>query len=198
VTLSADRRSRRTVTEAARTTRARLSRRAHEQHLTDSSEAQAYLVLLIVPMIALLGAVTGAATLGLRFGRSRGLVMVAAPGWLMLLGVVGLSVAWAMPSRPGHVTVRNESTVSFRNVYLGSDYRRSTRIGFLRPGETSGALQVDLDNPHTFDALAGESPAELLRQRLSAEATTALTGLDYQWVVSGSDGALTFRFEPAR
>lgn len=169
--------------------------------LTSSSETQAYLVVLIVPVVALVGAVAGGLTAAWATKRQSPLLLVlAAPGWLVLAGSAVLAVSWSASSRPARVTVTNASSRAFHAVYLGGDFRRNQRVGELAPGETSRSFSVDLDTPSTFNGLEGttDTPGEYVRRRLSADETMGLEGTEFEWVVGELDGQLTYTFGPAR
>jgi hypothetical protein len=165
--------------------------------LTSSRETQAYLTVLIVPAIALVGALTVGATLAWFATRTGPLLAVAAPGWLVLLATLALAITWSKVARPAKVTVRNETSAPFEALHLGSDFRRNTSIGDLGPGETSAPVSVDLDRPETFNAVEGRARGDSVRHHLPAEQTSGLSGGDYVWVVGGEPGTLTYRFEPA-
>ncbi|MBL8921210.1 MAG: hypothetical protein JNJ54_20270 [Myxococcaceae bacterium] len=165
--------------------------------LTPSPETQAYLVVLIVPAIAFVGAVTVGATLAWFATRTGPLLAIAAPGWLVLLATLTLAITWSKVARPAKVSVHNDTATPFEAVSLGSDFRRNTRIGALAPGETSAPVGVDLDRPETFNGLEGRAADDYVRHHLSAEETSGLADGDYRWVVSGAPGALMYRFEPA-
>lgn len=165
--------------------------------LTSSRETQAYLTVVIVPALAFLGGLTGAATLAWLATRTGPLLALAAPGWLVLLGALVLGLSWNHRSRPAIVTVRNETTTPFLNLYLGSDFRRNTRIGDLAPGTTSQAVTVDLDLASTFDGLEGRAGDGYVRTHLPKAQTESLSSGDYQWVVREAGGALTYEFVPA-
>lgn len=165
--------------------------------LTSSRETQAYLTVLIVPAIAFLGGLTGAATLAWLATRTGPLLALSAPGWLVLMGALVLGLSWNHRSRPASVTVRNETTTPFVNVFLGSDFRRNTRIGDLAPGQTSQRVPIDLDLPSTFDGLEGRAGDGYVRTHLPKEQSEALTSGDYRWVVREAGGALTYEFVPA-
>lgn len=166
--------------------------------LTKSREAQAYLTLVIVPSVGLLGAITGAAV-GAVLGGKRGLATpVAAVGAMLVVATIMIGFAWHRRTRPADVSVRNASTIAFTNVYLGGDFRRSTRIGDLAPGETSTPVPIDLDRPETFNALEGRAGGGYVRHRLTGDELTALADGDYVWVVGGTEGELTYSLEPAR
>lgn len=165
--------------------------------LTSSRETQAYLTLLIVPAIALVGGLTLGATLAWLATRTGPLLALAAPGWLVLLATLTLAIGWSKVARPAKVSVRNETSAPFENLYLGSDFRRNTRLGDVAPGATSAPVGVDLDNPATFNGLEGRAGDDFVRHHLPAAETSGLTDGDYVWVVGGAPGALTYRFEPA-
>lgn len=165
--------------------------------LTSSRETQAYLTVVIVPAIAFVGGLTGAFTLAWLATRTGPLLALSAPGWLVLMGALALGLAWNHRGRPGGVTVRNETTTPFLNLYLGSDFRRNTRLGDLAPGETSQRVTVDLDLASTFDGLEGRAGDGSVRTHLSKEQSGSLANGDYQWVVREADGALTYEFVPA-
>jgi len=160
--------------------------------VTKNREAQAYLTLLIVPGVALLGAVTVGATLAAIPAKRVALLGVAGVGWALLIGVLALGVSWHHRSRPAQVRVRNETSMPFHNLFLGGDFRRSTRIGELGPGETSRAVDVDLDQPGTFDALEGRAGSGYVRHWLSVAEAAAIADGNYAWVVRGEDGALSY------
>ena len=165
--------------------------------LTSSRETQAYLTVLIVPAIAFLGGLSGAATLAWLATRTGPLLAVSAPGWLVLMGALALGLTWNHRSRPASVTVRNETTTPFLNLFVGSDFRRNTRIGDLAPGQTSQSVPIDLDLPSTFDGLEGRAGDGYVRTHLSKEKSESLPSGDYQWVVREAGGALTYEFVPA-
>lgn len=162
--------------------------------LTSSRETQAYLTVLIVPAIAFLGGLSGAATLAWLATRTGPLLAVSAPGWLVLMGVLALGLTWNHRSRPASVTVRNETTTPFLNLYLGSDFRRNTRIGDLEPGATSAPVTVDLDLPSTFDGLEGRAGDGYVRHHLTKEQSDAVTDGEHGWVVGEVGGELTYEF----
>lgn len=165
--------------------------------ITNSRETQAYLTVLIVPGIAFVGALTLGATLAWFATRSGPLLAISAPGWLILLAALTLAVTWSKVSRPANVSVRNETQTPFVAVYLGSDFRRNTRIGDVAPGETSAAVPVDLDRPSTFNGIEGRAADDYVRHHLADELTSSLADGDYVWVVSGSPGSLSYSFQPA-
>jgi hypothetical protein len=160
--------------------------------VTSNREQQAYLVVVIIPAVAVLGAVTVAATLALLPGRMPALLPVAAAGWLSLTLVGALGARWHHRGQPARVTVRNETNLRFENLFVGGDFRRSSRIGELGPGETSRALPIDLKTPDTFNALEGRAGTGYVRHRVSDAETASLGDGDLEWVVRGSDGALEY------
>lgn len=165
--------------------------------ITSSRETQAYLVVLIVPAVALVSGLTGAATLAWLATRSGPLLALSAPGWLLMMAVLALGLSWSKSSRPGSVSVRNATTIPFENVYLGSDFRRNTRIGDLAPGQTSSPVNVDLDNPATFNGLEGRAGDGYVRHQLSKEESAAVSDGAHVWVVGEADGALTYELVAA-
>lgn len=165
--------------------------------LTSSRETQAYLTVLIVPGIAFLSGLSGAATLAWLATRTGPLLALSVPGWLVVVGALALGLSWNHRSRPASVTVRNETKTPFLNLYLGSDFRRNTSLGDLAPGQTSTPAAVDLDLPATFDGLEGRAGDGFVRTHLSKQQSHALADGDYQWVVREVDGALTYEFVPA-
>lgn len=165
--------------------------------LTSSRETQAYLTVVIVPALAFLGGLTGAATLAWLATRTGPLLALSLPGWLVLLGALALGLSWSHRSRPATVTVRNETTTPFLNLFLGSDFRRNARIGDLPPGTTSQGVTVDLDLASTFDGLEGRAGDGYVRTHLSKVQSESLPSGDYQWVVREAGGALTYEFVPA-
>lgn len=163
---------------------------------TPSRETQAYLTLLVVPAVAVVGAVTfvaGAQALKVKQGPS---VPLAVVGAVVLLGVLALGLSWHHRARPAQVRVRNETGQDFRNVFVGGDFRRSTRVGALAAGETSGPVAVDLAQPGSFDALEGQaSGGGYVRHRLTAEESQAVADGDYAWVVREAGGAFSYALE---
>lgn len=168
--------------------------------LTSSRETQAYLLVLIVPAVAFVSGLTFAATAAwLAVRKGPALLLLAAPGWLLLLACVVLAFAWHRVGRPASVTVRNESTKPFHNLYLGNDFRRNQRVGELGPGETSSSFSIDLDEPSTFSGLEGrtDTPGEYVRHTLPRDEASGLPDGDYVWVVGEDDARLTYSFERA-
>lgn len=165
--------------------------------VTKSRETQAYLTLLIVPGVALVGAITVAATLAaIPAQRSPALLATAGVGWTVLLVVLAFGVSWHHRARPAQMRVRNETAMPFRNLFIGGDFRRSTRLGELLPGATTAPVPVDLAQPGSFDALEGQAGSGYVRHRLTPEESAALGDGDYTWVVRGTDGALTYELVP--
>lgn len=164
--------------------------------VTKSREAQAWLTLLLMPGVTLLGGLTGAVTLVAMAGKRGPLLRVAAAGWALLLGVLVLGLLWNHPSRPAQVRVQNETELPFRNLFLGGDFRRSARLGELNPGTISRPVEVDLDQPGTFDALEGLAGTGYVRHRLSPAEASAVQGKEFRWIVRGADGALSYEFVP--
>ncbi len=160
--------------------------------VTRSRETQAYLTVVIVPLVALLGAVTLGSTLAAIPARRTPYLVVAAVGWVLLVLVLALGIGWNHRARPAKVRVRNETAMPFRNLFLGGDFRRSTGLGELAPGETSRAVGVDLAQPGSFDALEGRAGGGYVRHHLSPEEAAAIADGDYVWIVRGEDGALTY------
>ena len=165
--------------------------------LTKSRETQAYLTVLIVPSVALLGGLTLAATLALIPVKRGPLVPVAAVGWALVFGVLVMGVLWNHTSRPAQLRVQNETALPFRNLFVGGDFRRSTRLGELEPGATSRSVAVDLDEPGTFDALEGLAGSGYVRHRLTPAEASVVRGSELRWIVRGVDGALSYEFVPA-
>lgn len=163
--------------------------------ITDSRETQAYLAVLIVPAIALVGAMTVAASIGAMAQSSAPRLLATVPGWLVLIAAVLLAVQWSRPARPATVLVRNDTRTPIQNLYLGSDFRRNSRIGDLAAGATSPPIPVDLANRVTFNALEGRAAGDYVRHRLSPDQTADLADGTYLWTVGGEPGALTYRFE---
>lgn len=163
--------------------------------ITDSRETQAYLAVLIVPAVALVGALTTAGTLWALARSSGPRLLLTVPGWLVLVAAVLLAVQWSRAARPATVLVRNDTGTPIQNLYLGSDFRRNSRIGDLAPGATSPPIQVDLANRVTFNALEGRAAGDYVRHRLSPDETAELADGAYLWTVGGEPGALTYRFE---
>lgn len=161
---------------------------------TSSRETQAYLTVLLVPLVAVIGGLTVAASLAWLATRSGPLLAISAPGWLVLMGVLALGLSWNHRGRAGTVTVRNESTRRFENVYLGSDFRRNTRLGDLEPGATSAPVTVDLDLASTFDGLEGRAGDGYVRHHLTKEESSAVTDGEHGWVVGETGGELTYEF----
>jgi hypothetical protein len=159
-----------------------------------SHEAQAYLMVLIAPMIALLGAVTGAAALASIPPKRGPYLMIAGLGSLILGGLMVLGTIWSVPAKSAGVRVRNATNVDFTNLYLGADYRRNQRIGQLEAGETSARFNVDLANPATFRGLEGKANDEYVRHQLPLGECEDLPEGDYLWVVRGEPGALEYSF----
>ncbi len=168
--------------------------------LTSSRETQAYLLVLIVPAVALLSGLTFAATAAwLAVRKGPALLLLSAPGWLILLACVVLAFAWNRTARPASVTIRNQTTKPFHNLFLGSDFRRNQRVGELGPGETSSSFSIDLDEPATFAGLEGRTDVdgEYVRHTLPRDEASSLPDGDYVWVVGEDDGRLTYSFERA-
>lgn len=163
--------------------------------ITSSRETQAYLAVLIVPAMILIGGMTLALTLLGLTARSIPRLALGIPGWLLLVIALMLAVQWSRVARPAQISVRNETATPIQNLYLGGDFRRNTRIGDIAPGETSATVTVDLDKPLTFSALEGRCGGDYVRHRLQPEAREGLPDRDYLWVVGGEPGALTYRFE---
>lgn len=167
--------------------------------LTSSKETQAYLLVLIVPAVALLSGLTFAATAAwLAERKGPGLLFVAAPGWLLLLCCLVLAFAWNRSARPATVTIRNDTSKPFHDLYLGKDFRRNQRVGELAPGETSAPFSIDLDEPATFGGLEGrtDTSGEYVRHTLPRDESSNLPDGDYVWVVGDDDGRLTYSFQP--
>jgi hypothetical protein len=165
--------------------------------ITPSRETQAYLAVLIVPALALIGGVTLALTLlGLAAGSLPRLAL-SIPGWLLLGGALLLAVRWSRVARPAELSVRNETATRIESLYLGGDFRRNTRIGDIAPGESSAPVTIDLDRPLTFSALEGRCGNDQVRHWLAPEEREGLPDGDYLWIVGGEPGALTYRFEAA-
>ncbi len=163
--------------------------------VTDSAETQAYLLVLLVPGLAFLGAVTGATTLAAWPTKSRPLAFVGSAGLLALGLLFALGLSWGHRTRPAQVRVRNETSVTFTSVYVGSDFRRNQRIGELAPNETSRRVPVDLDRPSTFNAIDGNSPRGYVRHHLGPSPSVP-EGTDFVWVVSEAEpDGLRFSFE---
>jgi len=158
---------------------------------TSSRETQ---TVLIIPAVAFIGGLTVAATLAWVATRSGPLLAVSAPGWLVLMGTLALGLWWNHRGRAGTVTVRDESTRRFENVFLGSDFRRNTRIGDLEPGATSAPVTVDLDLPATFDAIEGRAGDGYVRHHLTKEERGAVADGEHAWVVGEAGGELTYEF----
>lgn len=163
--------------------------------VTSSRETQAYLTLLVVPAVAVAGVVSGGA-LALAVARRRTApLVVGLVGGAVLVGVLALGALWHRRSKPGELRVRNETSVDFENLYVGGDFRRSTRIGGLASGETSAAVPIDLDEPGTFDALEGRAGGSFVRHRLGGSEREGLESGDYLWTVrDGADG-FAYAFE---
>jgi hypothetical protein len=164
------------------------------ERITDSRETQAYLTLLVIPAVGFVGAITTLAALAWATQR-RGLP-IAVAGGMVLAVVLALGASWRHVSRPARVRVQNASDLAFERVHLGGDFRRSTAIGGLAPGETSRAIEVDLDKPGTFDALEGGAGDGYVRHRLTREESAALPDGDYVWIVRGGADGLTYELAP--
>lgn len=163
--------------------------------ITSSRETQAYLAVLIVPAMILIGGATLALTLLGLAAESFPRLALSIPGWLILVMGFLLAVQWSRVSRPALVTVRNQTATPIVNLYLGGDFRRNTRIGDLAPGASSAPVKVDLDRPETFSALEGRCGGDYVRHRLLPEEREGLPDGDYVWVVEGEPGGLRYRFE---
>ncbi|MCK6544811.1 hypothetical protein L6R52_03015 [Myxococcota bacterium] len=162
--------------------------------VTKSRELQAYLTLVIVPSVGLLGAITGAALAAVLAGKRGAPLAVAALGVATTLAILALGAAWHHRERPANLTIRNDSTADIKNLFLGGDFRRNTRIGDLSPGQTSTPVPIDLARPETFNALEGRTTTGggYVRHRLEPEETANIEDGNYLWIIGGADGALTY------
>lgn len=121
---------------------------------TPNAEKQAYMLLLIVPAIALIGAYSLALTLSALPRRSWKRVLATIPGWLVLLFALILGMRFHAVERPATLRLRNETTFPLEQVYVGLDFRRSTRLGQIPPG-SSTTTSIDLARRGTFGRISG-------------------------------------------
>lgn len=163
--------------------------------LTPSRETQAYLTLLVVPAMAVVGALASSSlALGVATRRVPALIVGVALG-LVLVVVLALGVRWHHRAKPGELRVRNETSTDFENLFVGGDFRRSTRVGSLAAGETSRPVAIDLDEPGTFDALEGRAGGRTVRTRLQGGERQGLEAGDYVWIVREGDDGFAYAFE---
>jgi hypothetical protein len=124
----------------------------------------------------------------------KGLVLVAAVGWVLLGLIFMLGASWSQVGRAGQVRVRNETSSDFKALFLGSDFRRNQRIGDLDSGATSAPLSVDLENPATFNALEGRAGDRSVRHTLSSAEASSLEAGAYTWVVRDEGDSFAYEF----
>ncbi len=146
-------------------------------------EKQAYLTLPIIPALALLGGLTVSATaIGVIF-RKKAMFVLGGIGWALLLVVLIKGLVFNHISRPAQLRVENRSNVTIEAVFIGSDFRRSQRLGNISPKEFSKSVTVDLDNPTSYNQIEGRAAAGYVRNRGSNE---SLPDGNYTYVVSGT------------
>lgn len=147
---------------------------------TGGHEKQAYLTIMIIPAIALLGALSVSATALGVVTRKKAVMVLAGLGWGLLMLVLVNGLIFHRVSRPSEFRVENQTPIMFQNVFVGGDFRQSHRIGNIAPGQTSDPVTVDLDKPPTYNQLEGRAGAGYVRYR---EASTSLTDGNYTYVV---------------
>lgn len=151
------------------------------QLFAEGREAQAYMTLLVIPSVAILGSSTGLFA-GL-FLWKRWFALPALLGMVALLVCIGLGISFSWNHRPADFVIENRTSVTFEKVFLGGDFRRSTRVGQINPGATSRIIRVDLDTPGTFVSIDGRAGDGYVRHTFD-DARNLPDG-DYTIVVSG-------------
>ncbi|MEZ4458488.1 MAG: hypothetical protein R3E66_01925 [bacterium] len=169
------------------------------QFFADGREAQAYFTLLVIPCVSLVGAATGL-FLALTVLWKRWMAAPAALGGATLLLATGLGASFSGNHRPAEVTIENRTNLPFERVFLGGDFRRSTRVGDIAPGATSDPIRVDLDTPGTYDKIEGRAGDGYVRNTFHEH--RALPDGNYTIVVSGELPKFDYEFRsntaPAR
>jgi len=157
----------------------------------DTKEAQAYFTLIVIPTVGLIGAGTG--LFGALILWKRWFAIPAGLGVLMLIITTVLGVRFSWNHRPAEFRVENRTNVHFEQVFLGGDFRRSTRVGSIAPGASSRAIRVNLDTPGTYNKINGNAGDGYVRHGFY-DAQDLPNG-DYRIVVSGEP---PFNFELRR
>jgi hypothetical protein len=149
------------------------------------SETQAYFQLFVaMPLGALLGIATGAAALSLFVAeRKTPLLIVTLLGTALLVSGLVMGLRWATPARPAEFRVRNAASEPLDQLYLGHDFRRSTKLGTLAPGATSEFHTVDLDARGSFNGVHGRLGNRNVQLTLPLDQQTALEPGRYTYVV---------------
>jgi hypothetical protein len=158
-----------------------------------SAETQAYFqVLIAFPLLGVIGLISGAAALAaLPSPRSPGLAATAGLGGLALLATCVAGITWHHAARPASVRVRNDAPSPIEQVYLGGDFRRASDVGTLATGESSRALEVDLDQPGSFAELRGRWRGEPFHLPLDPAQRDTLTEGRWLYVVQSAGETLT-------
>jgi len=152
-------------------------------------EKQAYLTIVIIPAVGLLGAIAVSSTaLGVAT-RMKAAVMLAGLGWGLLALVLANGLMFHHIARPSEVRVQNQTKLMFQNVFVGGDFRQSHRIGNVAPGETSESVIVDLDRPPTYNQIEGRAGIGYVRYR---DERKSLTDGNYTYVVREEADKLTY------
>jgi hypothetical protein len=163
-----------------------------------SRETQAYFqVFVAMPVGALVGLLTGAATLGLiSADRKLPLLLVSLIGSALLLGALVMGLRWSSPERPAEVRVRNETSAALEQTYLGHDFRRATSLGTVAPGTTTAFHEVDLAERGSFNAVRGQRAGATFQLTLELDQQTSLQAGRYTYVVRERDGQLELELQP--
>lgn len=156
---------------------------------SENFEKQAYLTIVIIPAVALVGALAASSTsLAVAF-RKKVFLALAGVAWATLFVILVKGLIFSHISRPSKFRVENRTNIRFENVFIGSDFRQSKRLGAIAPNETSDPVKVDLDKPSSFNRIEGRAGAGYVRY---FDSSKSLPDGDYRYVVSGKADALVY------